>query len=58
MSEKKLFRFSGEHVYEGIRLGFIFPADILDRLKTFKVNENDVLVVGFPKSGTGICLSK
>ena len=52
MSEKKeLFTFPGEHIYNGVRFGFIFPAEILDRLKTFKINDNDVLVVGFPKSG-------
>ncbi len=48
---KNLHEFQGQHIYDGIKMGPIFPAHVLDRIKTFTPSSDDILIIGFPKSG-------
>ncbi len=45
-------RIPGEHVYDGMVMGGHFPAEVLDRVKTFEWRDDDVIVSSYPKSGT------
>ena len=50
-STKELYRVPNQHEYDGVQFGTYFQPHVLDRVKTFKVTEEDILIVGFPKSG-------
>ena len=42
----------GQHTHDGITLAFpTFPGDLVDRMKTFPLTKEDVVVVGYPRSG-------
>ncbi len=41
----------GEHVYEGMYMSYIFPAEVLDKVKEFPFHDEDILITTYPKSG-------
>lgn len=41
----------GEHVYDGVLFFGYSPPEVLDRVKTFPVREDDVFIVTYPKAG-------
>jgi len=43
--------FDGAHRYEGVVYTGVYPKDNLERVKTFQFRPDDVLLVGYPKSG-------
>ena len=50
-TKELLYRVPNQHEYDGVQFGTYFQPHVLDRVKTFKVTEDDILIVGFPKSG-------
>lgn len=52
MSVKKLPESLGFHVYEGVYYNNTVSATSLDKIKNFELNEDDVVICSFPKSGT------
>ena len=45
------YKIPGEHIYDGIVFGEIFPAEVLDAVKKFTFKEDDILIATYPKSG-------
>ena len=45
------YKIPGEHIYDGIVFGEIFPAGVLDAVKKFPFKEDDILIATYPKSG-------
>ena len=41
----------GEHVYDGIMYAGVFPARILERIKSFEFRDDDIILATYPKSG-------
>ena len=50
------YKIPGEHIYDGIVFGEIFPADVLDAVKKFTFREDDILIATYPKSGMFVTL--
>ena len=46
------YKIPGEHIYDGIVFGEIFPSKVLDEVKNFVFREDDILIATYPKSGT------
>ena len=53
MADVKVTRVPGQHEFDGIQLGNIFTPESLSYIQDkFTMDKEDVLIVGFPKSGT------
>ena len=46
----------GAHIYDGVLFSGGFPAEHIDRVKSMKFFDNDVLIATYPKSGDVIFL--
>lgn len=51
MSDKFSHRLPGEHLYNGILFFGFSPPETLDAVKEFKVRDDDVFIVTYPKAG-------
>ena len=45
------YKIPGEHIYDGMVFGEIFPADVLDAVKKFQFKDDDILIATYPKAG-------
>ena len=46
-----IYTVPGQHKYDGVLYPSDFTASAMDKVKTFKFREDDVLVAGYPKCG-------
>ena len=47
----------GFHVYDGVPYAGVFPESALEGIKNFRFREDDVILVGYPKSGEPTIIS-
>lgn len=45
------FKIPGEYDYHGMTMSAAFPADVLDKIKELVLNDDDVVIATYPKSG-------
>lgn len=45
------FELPGEYIYDGMVMSEACPSEILDRIKQLELDDDDVLVATYPKSG-------
>ena len=48
----QLYKFEGEHIYDGMTMAKIFPPELLQRIQnSFCLRDDDILVMSYPKAG-------
>lgn len=48
------FKLPGEYIYDDIVMCETFPAHALDRLKLLELDDTDIIIATYPKSGKNI----
>ena len=46
----------GEYDIDGMKMSCCFPRTVLDRIRTVKLYDDDVIITCYPKSGKGLLL--